>query len=205
MSTRSARSGVAPRYEQVREEQVADALRRWFRRLNRWMVVLWRMGMGPLFGRWPSTAGTILVINHVGRVSGKLHATPVNYAEYEGTVFCLAAFGAGADWFKNLMLHPRVEVWLPGGRWIMEASDHDYRPDRVAVVRRVLVHSGFAAPLFGLHPQRMTDTEIEVATADYRLVGLRRIYELGPVPTDLRWMWAVPFALCLASRLLRRG
>lgn len=201
----TARSGVASRYQRTLQPEVAESLRRWFRRLNRGMVLLWRMGLGPLFGRWPSTAGTILVIRHVGRVSGRTHATPLNYADVDGVAFCLAAFGTGADWYKNVMLRPRVEVWLPDGRWLMEAADGDGRPDRVSLVRRVLVHSGFAAPLFGLHPRRMTDAEIEKTTADYRLVELRRVEPLGRLPADLGWVWGIPVLVWLARWLVRRG
>ena len=70
---------------------------------------------------------------------------------------------------------PRVEVWLPGERWmgvIDEVSDH---PERIRLLRAVLVASGFAAPAAGIDPRRLDDEALAAATSSYRLLRIRHV------------------------------
>lgn len=46
-----------------------EQLRQAFKYLNRVMVPLWRLGLGPLINIWPSVGGQIMVIMHIGRKS----------------------------------------------------------------------------------------------------------------------------------------
>jgi deazaflavin-dependent oxidoreductase (nitroreductase family) len=200
------RPGVDSRYAWFQRPPVAERLRREFRRLNRFVVLLWRLGLGPVFGWFPSTAGQILVLQHVGRRSGREFRSPVNYAEVDGALYCLAAFGSGSDWYRNLMAAPRVEAWLPRGRWIVEVSDVSGRPDRNRLALEVLRSSGFAAPAFGLHPDAMSDQELSDVTAEYRLLRLARRERLEGSAADLRWWWLLPIGgICLARRVRLGG
>lgn len=194
-------AGVAPRFGALGDPALLERLRRWFRRLNPGMVLLWRIGLGRLFGLWPATAGAIMVIEHTGRVSGRRYRTPVNFAEADGRVVCLAAFGERTDWYRNLMARPDVTLWLPRGRRQAVAEDLSGRADRARLVRAVLLASGFAAPAFGLHPKAMSDEEVERTTATYRLVGFV-LGERSPGRTaDLAWVWpAVVVAAVLQKR-----
>lgn len=177
-------------------------LRRAFRRFNRFMVVLWRLGLH----RWGVSnpyAGFIMVLTHTGRRSGLPRRTPLNFAVIRGDVYCVAGFGAGSDWYRNLLADPAVQVWLPDGAWWAgQATDvTDALPDaeRLAAVRQVLVASGFAAYLAGLNPRKVDDATLAAATASYRLVRIRRTTALtGPGgPGDLAWVWP-PVATALA-------
>ena len=182
-------SSVAPRYEQVLSEAVMDRLRSMFRSMNRGMVLMWRLGLGRWADAWPSVGGRILVIEHHGRTSGNRYLTPLNFTPEHRSRFCLAAFGARSDWYRNALAAGRVVVWLSDGTWIArfsDATDEDGARDRV---RRVLIDSGFAARAFGLNPNVMTDAEIDAATADYRLVRLDLIDRCDEDPADLRWVW----------------
>lgn len=203
------RPGAASRHELALTPEWSVRLRRWFRYLNQMMVVFWRLGLGPLFGKWPHTAGTILVIHHRGRRTGKAYATPVNYAPYAGAFYCVAAFGEQTDWYRNAMRQGTVEVWLPGRRQRMAVRPADGRSDRTDLIRRVLIHSGFAAPLFGLHPRQMTDAEVADTTAGYCLVELQPVGPPSAVPADLARPAAVATAavgsLWLTRRFSRRG
>jgi hypothetical protein len=195
--------GVAGRFSALADPVILARLRRWFRRMNPGMVGLWRPGLGLLFGRWPTTAGTILVVEHTGRSSGRSYRAPVNYAEVGGEIVCVAEFGERTDRYRNLMASPDTVLWLPAGRHRARAEDGSARSDRLRLMRAVLTAGGFAAPAFGLHPRRMTDEEVERATAGYRLVGFR----LGePVPgpaADLAWVW-LPAGLAVAAALQKR-
>lgn len=198
-------SGVDGRYAWIERPEVLERLRWTFRSLNRSMVLMWRLGLGPVFGRFPSTAGRILVIHHVGRKSGTVYQSPVNYAVSHGSLFCVAAFGSGSDWYKNLMAQPSVEVWLPDGPWMVEVSDANERPDRLDRLRDVLISSGFAAPTFGLHPTRMTDEELAEATEDYRLLEIVKREEIPQSVADLSWAWVIAVVAVLGiARRSRR-
>lgn len=190
-------------------------LRRGFRHFNRFMVLLWRLGLH----RWGMSnpyAGFIMVLTHTGRRSGLPRRTPLNFAVADGDLYCVAGFGAGADWYRNLVANPGVQVWLPDGAWWAgEATDvTDTLPDaeRVDLVRHVLIASGFAAYLAGLNPRTMDDAAVAAATASYRLVRIRPTTALtGPGgPGDLAWVWppaggalAVAWAIWRSRR--RRG
>lgn len=166
-------------------------MRQIFRRLNPLMLWHWRLGMGPYINFWPAGIGRFLVLVHRGRKSGRLYRTPVNYAEIDGDVCVTAGFGQVADWYRNIMAQPRIEVWLPDGRWLVTAEDVTGCEGHTAVMREVLKGSGFAAYLAGINPNRLSDAELQAATADYRLLRLRRVVPLaGPGrPDDKVWLW----------------
>ena len=184
---------VAPRYEKVLSKPVMDRLRGMFRSMNRGMVLMWRLGLGRWADAWPSVGGRILVVEHHGRKSGTRYLTPLSFTPEHRSRFCLAAFGTRSDWYRNALATGRVVVWLSDGTWIArvtDVTDEDGARDRI---RRVLIDSGFAARVFGLNPNAMTDAEIDAATADYRLVRLDLIDRCDEEPADLRWVW-IPVA-----------
>jgi len=194
--------GVANRYGRVMRPATLAILRRVFHQMNRGMVLLWRLGLGRLAGVWPRGFGRLMVIEHTGRRSGARYRTPVNCTIAGNDLYCIAAFGERTDWYRNLLVEPHTAVWLPDGRWEANATDVSDDPQRLELMRRVLLDSGFAAPLFGLHPRRLGDDDLAEVTATYRLV---RIQPLRPYPTrvgpgDLSWIWllvavAVAFGL----------
>jgi deazaflavin-dependent oxidoreductase (nitroreductase family) len=145
-------------------------LRRVFHAMNHFMVFLWKIGLGRLINCWPAGFGRILVIRHVGRKSGKEYLTPVNYAPVANEIYCAAGFGSGTDWYRNIMSKPDVELWLPQGRRRARACDISDSPDRARLLRAIVVASGFAGPLLGVNPAKMSDEQLEKAARDYRLV-----------------------------------
>ena len=94
---------------------VEQNLRTGFRYLNRFMLMLWRLGLGTWFQFWPEVTGQVLVITHIGRVTGLRRKTPANFAIIDGQIYCAAAFGRQSDWYLNILQNPNVEVWLPDG------------------------------------------------------------------------------------------
>lgn len=151
-----------------------ERLRKTFRLLNRFMVFMWKIGLGRMINIWPAVIGRIMVIRHVGRKSGKERLAPVNYADVEGEIYCTAGFGAGSDWYRNIMANPRVELWLPSGRIRARAQDVSDSPQRGNLLRQVIIASGFAAPLFGLNPKKLSEEAFLAATSDYRLIHFER-------------------------------
>ncbi len=90
-----------------------EKLRRLFKIGNRFMVPLFRLGLGG-WGNGPRTS-QMMVLVHRGRKSGLLRRTPVNYTVVDDAIYCTAAFGSRADWYRSVMADPRVQVWLPDG------------------------------------------------------------------------------------------
>ncbi len=138
------------------------------------MLVSWRLGLGPVLNLWPSVGGRLMVLVTRGRRTGRTYHTPLNYAEVDGDIHCLAGFGSGTDWFRNALTHPTVEVWLPDGWWEATAEDVSQSPDRLRLLRAVLIGSGFAAYLAGFKPRSMPDAVLQAKTAEYRLLRLHR-------------------------------
>src|SRR5699024_5954406 len=104
-------------------------------------------------------SGYIMVLTHRGRKSGRRRRTPVNYAEIGGDLFCVAGFGAVADWVRNLRADPRVEVWLPDGSWwagVAEDVTDLPAAERLPLLRQVLINSGFAAYAAGLDARKIS-------------------------------------------------
>lgn len=180
-------------------------LRALFRVFNSFMLLLWRLGLAS-YGNKGELAGAIMVIKHRGRKTGKIRYAPVNYYEQGDSVYCTAGFGADTHWYRNMLAEPRVELWLPDGCWSGVAEDASDDPQRVAHLRSVLIASGFAGPLFGVNPRRMSDLQIEQLFDSYRLVRIRKDSPLtGPGgPGDLAWIWPLATFMLLGLLLRRR-
>ena len=180
-----------------------------FRIFNRLMVLMWRLGMGPLINVWPEVFGRIMVMIHTGRKTGLRRFTPANYAIIEEDIFCAAGFGSGSDWYRNLLANPGVEVWLPQGWWAGEAAPADDHPGRLEIMRRILINGGLAGGLFaGMDGRRISDADLAARVQDYRLVRNRRRQACtGPGgPSDLAWVWpALAHAAGLIWLLKRIG
>ncbi len=150
-----------------------ELCRQIFKRFNGFMLLMWRLGLGKWINAWPKITGRIMVIGHTGRTSGLRRETPVNYAPVNGEVYCVAAFGDRADWYRNLLANPRVEVWLPNRRILGVATDVSDCEDRLTLIRQVLSASGFASYLAGIHPLRISDRDLAAETSEYRLIRIQ--------------------------------
>jgi deazaflavin-dependent oxidoreductase (nitroreductase family) len=145
-------------------------LRRVFHAMNHFMVWMWKMGWGKAINFWPAVVGRIMVIKHRGRKSGKEYLTPVNYATVDGEIYCTAGFGSISDWYRNMLVNPDIELWLPEGKRKAHAEDISDSPKRLFLLRQVIIASGFAGPLFGLNPKKVNDEQLDAMSKEYRLV-----------------------------------
>ena len=150
--------------------QQMSSLRKVFRAGNQFMVFIWKIGLGKAINIWPAGFGRIMVIKHRGRRSGREYLTPVNYAIVDGEIYCTAGFGSISDWYRNILTYPGVELWLPDGRRIACAEDISNSPNRLFLLREVIIASGFAGPLFGVNPQKLGDEDFGKVSKNYRLV-----------------------------------
>ena len=189
------------------DRQTEEQLRQVFKKyLNPFMLTIWRLGLGDWFRIYPQISGNVLVLTHIGRVSGIKRYQPLNYAIVDGDIYCAAGFGSISDWYRNILANPDVEVWLPTGWWAGKAEDVSDSPERINLLRQVIVGSGFAANLFGLNPHQMTDEELDAESKHYRLLRIHRTAaRSGPGgPGDLAWVWPLTTILLLGLLILRR-
>ena len=145
-------------------------LRRAFHAMNRFMVFMWKIGLGKWMNIWPAVGGRIMVIRHRGRKTGRAYLTPVNYAIVENEIYATAGFGAGTDWYRNILADPDVHLWLPQGRRRAHASDVSTSPCRVKLLREITIASGLAGPILGVDQKKLSDEQIEKIAKDYRLI-----------------------------------
>jgi deazaflavin-dependent oxidoreductase (nitroreductase family) len=188
------------------EPEFEVKLRQSFKQLNKFMLLIWRLGLGPWINIWPQGFGRIMVVTHKGRKTGLRRQTPVNYTIIDDDIYCVAGFGEIADWYKNMLKDPNVEIWLPDGWWAGIAEDISDSENRHQIMREVLIASGFAAPLFGLDPKTLSESALVKATQTYRLVRISRTEaRTGPDgPGDLCWVWPLATFLLLPLALSRR-
>jgi deazaflavin-dependent oxidoreductase (nitroreductase family) len=59
----------------------------------------------------------VLLLTTTGRKSGLPRVTPLQYEEDNGVIYVGAARGQEADWFRNIVANPRVEVQMKAGRF----------------------------------------------------------------------------------------
>ena len=185
-------------------QPLQERLRQFFKYLNRLMLLMWRLGFGSYMNR-PELSGRIMVLSHTGRKTGLRRQTPVNFAIVDGEVYCAAGFGGISDWYRNLLADPRVEVWLPEGWWAGTAEEISNSPQRIDIIRQVMIASGFAARLAGIDPLRMSADELAEVSASYPLIHIRRAEaRTGPGgPGDLAWVWPWTTAILVILLLFR--
>lgn len=68
------------------------------------MRFLYRSGMAPVLGR------LVLLLTTTGRKSGLPRITPLQYEEVDGAIYVGSARGTKADWFRNILANPCVQV-----------------------------------------------------------------------------------------------
>ena len=72
------------------------------RSLNTRMAANYRRGIGP--------RRVVLLLTTIGRKSGLLRVTPLQFEQVDGDFYIASARGQDADWFKNVLANPNVRV-----------------------------------------------------------------------------------------------
>ncbi len=172
-------------------------LRRIFKILNMFfMVPLFRLGLGAILVS--PIAGYIMVLKVVGRKSGKVRYAPVNYAIHEGAIYCLSGGRKTSDWYKNLLVHPEIEVILPGGAIYGRVSEENDVETRRVVIRRVLKNAGFAGFFEGYNPWTISDEDLQPRIIDIPLLKISPIGIGNGAADPAGWLWICLLVLVLA-------
>ncbi len=140
-------------------ESRAKVSRTVFKYMNMYyMVPLSKLGLLPWMQN-PLT-GYIMILQTIGRKSGKPRLTPLNYALADGYIYCMAGFGSGTHWLANLKANPTVEVHIAGTalRGTAEIVTDDEEAQRIFI--QIIHNCGFASLLVSLNPLTLTDEKI---------------------------------------------
>jgi deazaflavin-dependent oxidoreductase (nitroreductase family) len=143
----------------------------WWRLLKVPSRLLYAIGLGPLQGRF------VLLLTTIGRKSRLPRVTPLQYEEVDGKYFVASARGIKADWFRNILANPAVEVRVKSQRFegVAEAiTDPEQIADFLELrLRRHprMMGAMFRAQGFASRPSR---EELEGYTAKRAMVVIRR-------------------------------
>jgi deazaflavin-dependent oxidoreductase (nitroreductase family) len=175
-----------------------------FRRVNVVMLLMWRLGLGRIVNAAPSITGRVMVIVTTGRRTGRVRRFPVTYAPADGHLHCLAGFGANTHWYRNVLAHPDVELWMPGGRWRGHAEPLPTEGN-LSAVRDVFKASAFASTVFeGINASTVSDDELRAMAVRFPLVRITLTERVqGPRYADLAWIWPVAAAAILLAGAIR--
>jgi len=89
-----------------------ERISRFFLRLiKRPPQLLYAIGLGPIYGRM------VLLLTTIGRKSGLPRVTPLQYEVVDGLYYIASARGEKADWFRNILANPNVEIRVKRNRF----------------------------------------------------------------------------------------
>lgn len=187
---------------------VVPAVSRSLKVLNRWLMVpTLRLGLGA----WLSTpfGGYILLLRVRGRKSGLVRETPLSYFVAEGAAWVMAGFGDRTEWFRNLLVDPEVEVWLPGRVLRCRAEEAADPEVRARILPALTRAAGVPGAMIGFNPWSAPDEQILEALSAIPLVRLSPVG--GPIaagpddPGGRAWIWRQGLVLGLTLWLLWAG
>jgi deazaflavin-dependent oxidoreductase (nitroreductase family) len=159
--------------------------RSWFGPLARLPMLGFRLGLGRLVGR------RFMILTTTGRTSGRPRHTMTAWHRGERARYVLALYGAGSQWYRNVLSNPIVTAQTATGAHSYRAaraqSDDDLL-DAVAALRRSSLLWRFHLATNGLADRA---DELLAAGDRFVVVRLEPAREPGPptMPADLVWMW----------------
>ncbi len=99
---------------------------KWLLQAPKW---IFRARLGFIFG------SRFLLLEHIGRKSGKLYQTPLEVASRDlehDEYIVTSGTGVNADWYRNIKANPAVAIWLGSCRYPVTQR---FLPTEEAVVR----------------------------------------------------------------------
>jgi deazaflavin-dependent oxidoreductase (nitroreductase family) len=119
--------------------------------------------------------GLVLLLTTTGRKSGLPRQTRLQYEEQAGVIYVAAARGQDADWFRNIVANPHVEVQMKAGRFCGLAEPIT-DPARIAdfLELRLQRHPQMVRAMLLLHGlMRPSRANLEQLAATLALVAIR--------------------------------
>lgn len=131
--------------------------------LFRLPIYLYRLNLGWLLGGW------FLLLEHVGRKSGKRRRTVIEVAGHapeNGTYTVASGFGPRSDWYRNLLATPDVTIQV--GRRRLSATAVPLSPDQGG---EVMARYARQHPRAARQLSRFMGYQVDGSEADYRALG----------------------------------
>lgn len=130
--------------------------------LFRMPICFYRVRLGWLFGH------RLLLLNHIGRVSGKLRRTILEVAEYDGDSYVVASgWGPNAAWYRNILHTPDVTIQVGTRTVPVTAIPLDKDEGGDVFVRYASRHRATARYML----PRVLGYSVDGSDADFRAVG----------------------------------
>jgi deazaflavin-dependent oxidoreductase (nitroreductase family) len=136
------------------------------RLLFRAPIYLYRLGLGWLFGN------RLMLLNHIGRVSGKQRHTILEVVEHDptqGSFVVASGWGPTAAWYRNIRHTPDVSIQV-GRRTILATAAPLAEDEGAEIFARYASQHRTAAKY--LLP-RLMGFAVDGSEADFRAVGRR--------------------------------
>ncbi|MBG0787666.1 MAG: nitroreductase family deazaflavin-dependent oxidoreductase [Anaerolineaceae bacterium] len=154
------------------------------RKLYRTPILLYRLGLGQLFGKY------IMIISTFGRKSGKVRRTPIEYFRQGDFIYAISGFERDPDWYQNLKAHPYVTLQTGQGTHAMFAR----RPETAEEWQGALDYlkeSPVPALVIPEVVEHLDDPEIQAQIREWPVVIFEPTEEPCPEPlaVDLYWAW----------------
>jgi deazaflavin-dependent oxidoreductase (nitroreductase family) len=174
---------------------------RWTKLLFKAPLVAWRLGLGPITGK------LFLVLTTTGRKSSLPRHTMLEYYKLNGEKYAACAFGARAQYYKNILADPRVTVQTADGTESALAERVTDDDELIAVYelfkRRDPPLLQWYLDSLGIKPEAA-----DVLANKERIIFLRfdPISDVTPpgLEVDLAWLWPLILLAVLGSRRARR-
>jgi deazaflavin-dependent oxidoreductase (nitroreductase family) len=83
------------------------------------------LGLGPVLGK------LVLLLITTGRKSGQPRVTPLQYEQKDGLFYLGSARGQAADWFRNILVNPQVQIRVKGS-WFTCRAQPVTDPEQIA-------------------------------------------------------------------------
>jgi deazaflavin-dependent oxidoreductase (nitroreductase family) len=143
---------------------------------NNLVKALYNIGLGPLIGR------LVLLLTTTGRKTGLPRVTPLQYEEIDGAFYLGSSRGQKADWFRNILANPHVEIRVKSRRF-RGVAETVTDPARVAdfLELRLKRHPKMIGTILqreGL-PAQPDRAQLETYAAKLALVVVRPEAEIG--------------------------
>ena len=151
----------------TKTRHIPDFIWRWMRPFNRRLA----QNFGPQSGM----SDMVLLLTTTGRKSRLPRVTPLQFEEESGVFYIASARGTQADWFRNILSDPNVEVQVRGRRF-RALAEPVTDPGRIAdfLTMRLERHPRMVGTLLraeGL-PRNFTRPDLEHFSAEKALVIL---------------------------------
>ncbi|GAB3498171.1 nitroreductase family deazaflavin-dependent oxidoreductase [Amycolatopsis cihanbeyliensis] len=132
------------------------------RLLYRLPIHLYRAGFGWLFGQ------RLMMLTHVGRVSGKPRNIVIEVVEHaaDGSYLAASGFGTKADWYRNVRKRPDVTIHI-GRRMIPVTAEQLSTEEGGDLMARYAARHPRAARKLC----RLMGFAVDGSAEDYRTVG----------------------------------